>query len=540
MSKLISKYDWLLVMVLFLISELIINPFGEFPLNDDWAYSNAIDNYIKSAHIQFSIWQGFPDLPRFFIGVLLCKWFGFSLSLLKLTTVIYFLASLFVFYKILSAINIKSEFRFPALLLFTFNPLSITLTNSYLSDMFQLLLTLLTFYIALLYLQKDKLKFALAYLLTAVIAVLSRQIALVVPAILFVLVFFTLRESKSKTIFFLISFLVTIATLLGYECLAKQWEILPGNYYLQIQAIYQSFKNPSVHLMKTLGYNFITSTICLGIFILPFTISKFKKAIRMVKENRFELILFTCYILSILYKVFYTNNVLPFVGNIFYHLGVGPIIMNGFNTDEPTKLSLLASVIWILLNLAGGISFFVSSYYILNKIKQNVSEKSYLINYFYSGLILFYLIPLCFNYANDRYLLILFPFYFIAYCHSVDTISPKLFYVSLVPLFYFSIALNYNYIQINKARQTAETHLLQELKIKPEEIDGGFEFNGRYLSQQHVNYNPHHTGQWWWVHDNKFVISPRQLNGYSVESEYKVNNLPPIQINSIFVLRRVN
>ena len=64
-----------LILLLFLLVELLINPLGEFCLNDDWAYAQAVSNYVQTSELKFSFWQAIPGLPLIFTGVFFSKLF---------------------------------------------------------------------------------------------------------------------------------------------------------------------------------------------------------------------------------------------------------------------------------------------------------------------------------------------------------------------------------------------------------------------------------------------------------------------------------
>lgn len=539
MLKQFSRYELIIVTVLFLSIEFIINPIGEFPLNDDWAYSKSVLNYLNSGQIQPSSWQGFPDLPRLFISAAFCKLFGFSFTLLRFVTIGTFLTVIFVFYRNLKTLGINPSLRLGLLLLLAFNPLSLNLCNTYMSDVFQLLLTLICFQFMLLFLKTGKSIYFFSFTAVSLLATLNRQISLVLPLAFGIAYFFISSENKKRVLFSSIPVLINYFVLFAYEHWAQSENILPGNYYIQFNNIISAVTHPSVLTCKKIAYYFITSTISLGLFILPFTINNIKLHITGLFKNRISVVLFSGYIVLIILKLILSGKYFPFVGNIFYHLGAGPIMLNGFNTDELPQLSLISAIIYSLFSFIGGISFAAAFYSILNNIKNKRNDYSCISGYIFVLLLLLYLLPLCFSYANDRYLLLLLPFFFIAYILSYNySIQLKSFLLVFIPVFYFSFSSAFNYLSINKARARAASHLLNELSIKPDQIDGGFEFNGWYLSGINSNYDPGHKGQWWWVDNDDYVISPVKLNGYSVESEYKFSALPPFNFSKVCVLKR--
>lgn len=534
MIKILYKYDWLFVVGLFLIVEILINPIGEFPLNDDWAYSKAIYNYIENGSVKFSNWQGFPDLTRFLISSSICKVFGFSFTLLRCITLITFMISILVFNHILRFLQLNNAMRWPLLLILTFNPLSLYLANTYLSDVFQLLLTLISFQLMLLYFRNRQSSYFILFCLITTLATLNRQISLVIPIAFSIIYFFNTIKQERRSILMILPFIVNFSSLLIYESWAKSNQLLPANYYIQLDTIFTAVTHPSFQTLKKIAYYFITSTVCLGLLIAPLTIPNFKTYLQQIKKIKLQFFVSIIYLSIVIFKIIVSANPLPFVGNIFYHLGVGPVILTGLNSDEPIQQTTWVNIIYITLTVLGAISFIsallsIISIYPMKKISAG----------FILLLLIVYIIPLCFNYANDRYLLLLFPFMIMAYMLVMNnSFKAVKFLVLFLPLFYFSFSAVFNHMSLNKAREKAAHHLTNELKINPHQIDGGFEFNGWYLSEEGKNYIPSHTGRWWWIDKDDYIISTVRRADYIMESEIPVKTISPSSFDTVFVLKK--
>lgn len=534
MIKILYKYDWLFVVGLFLIVEILINPIGEFPLNDDWAYSKAIYNYVENGSVKFSNWQGFPDLTRFLISSSICKVFGFSFTLLRCITLITFMISILVFNHILRFLQLNNAMRWPLLLILTFNPLSLYLANTYLSDVFQLLLTLISFQLMLLYFRNRQSSYFILFCLITTLATLNRQISLVIPIAFSIIYFFNTIKQERRSILMILPFIVNFSSLLIYESWAKSNQLLPANYYIQLDTIFTAITHPSFQTLKKIAYYFITSTVCLGLLIAPLTIPNLKTYLQQIKKIKLQFFVSIIYLSIVIFKIIVSANPLPFVGNIFYHLGVGPVILTGFNSDEPIQQTTWVNIIYITLTVLGAISFIsallsIISIYPMKKISAG----------FILLLLIVYLIPLCFNYANDRYLLLLFPFLIMAYMLVINNSFKSVkFLVLFLPLFYFSFSAVFNHMSLNKAREKATQYLTNELKINPRQIDGGFEFNGWYLSEEGKNYIPSHTGRWWWIDKNDYIISTVRRADYIMESEIPVKTISPSSFDTVFVLKK--
>jgi hypothetical protein len=334
-------------------------------------------------------------------------------------------------------------------------------------------------------------------------------------------------------LFALLPFSISIFFIWLFKAFILNYTELAPNLNLQWYQFENIVSSSFVLIIKKFFYYLITSSLMLGLFILPLSISKIKLTFTKLKSSFVLLNIFGVYVLLIIGKLIFSGSILPFVGNIFYHVGAGPIILTGFDTNNLNTMGIAAKILWILLNFIGGFSFLASTIMIFsNQTKKiNLSCKVFLL------LLVLYLLPLCFNYVNDRYLFYLLPFYFIAFIDSANVNFNKLyFFILFIPLLYFSVVSTHDYLEINRSRKNATEYLLNK-NITANKIDGGFEFNAWYFAGSR-NYNPHHKGRWWWVQDDEYIISPFVYDGYLTETEFYFSPWLLFHFTSIKVLKR--
>lgn len=529
--RLVREHSIYVILFLFFLVELIIDPIGEFCLNDDWAYAQAVRTYVQNSELKFSFWQAIPGLPLIFTGIFFSKFFGFSFTLLRFISIAAVFFSALLIDANLKRLQIDPTQRLFILLLFVFNPLTLYLGNSFMPDVFQLFLGIVTFHFLLRYLENGKNITYVLFILFGLLLSLNRQTGLLLPLIFAILLLQKGNWNAKKMFLALFPFLLTCLALFLFGHLAK--DFLPQNYNLQLNNILNILWKPRLNNFVVIAYYFVTSTLCLGLFILPLTISSFKQSYSVLKNSRISQLTLLVYLILVVIKLLYSGNLLPFVGNSFYHLGVGPVIMTGFNTDEGQTLSLTAKIIWILLNFVGAISFFISMQGILKRGEDKGSVSS-----FFNLLFVLYLLPLCFSYANDRYLLFLLPFYWMAYAISGKTESNKLSFLFLfLPLFYFGVAGTNDHLSLNRARMQATDYLVKEKHISPQNIDGGFEFNAWHATDS-KNYKASHTGRWWFVAQDDYIISPVPRPGYTIERTFPFKSWMSFSFEEIKVLKK--
>ena len=80
---------------------IIINPIGEFPLNDDWAYSLNVYHLSQEGKLILSDWPAMSLIAQVLWGALVTGVFGFSFTVLRFSTLFVGLFTVILFYKIL-------------------------------------------------------------------------------------------------------------------------------------------------------------------------------------------------------------------------------------------------------------------------------------------------------------------------------------------------------------------------------------------------------------------------------------------------------
>ena len=81
------------------------------------------------------------------------------------------------------------------------------------------------------------------------------------------------------------------------------------------------------------------------------------------------------------------------------------------------------------------------------------------------------------------------------------------------------------------------TRMLMESGISPTQIDGGYEFNGWYLSDP--NYKRKADKSWWWVNDDEYVIASGPLSGYQELQRFVFQRWLLFGNASVVILHRV-
>ncbi|MBC7861549.1 MAG: glycosyltransferase family 39 protein [Bacteroidia bacterium] len=514
-------------LLLFAFICFLLNPIGEFPLNDDWAFSRSVKTFSETGEIRYPDWSSIPFVSQFIIGGAFCKVFGFSFTLLRIVTLLTFCFLTILLLKSLCFVNTKRSFAVIGLLTFILCPLSLNLSFSFMPDVYVLLFSLLSAFFFWRFFSSDKKIFFIGALVFSVAASLSRQSAIVLP-LAFALTFLFHKTINLKNIFIAaLPLLLNLLALFLFEKLLLATNKLPANYNIQLHTITTSLFHPNPSALKNLLYYSQTAYVSIGILLFPVSVPLFLSWKKENSPNQNAKTLYAVLLLLLLcgtvFKILLTQNYFPFAGNVFYPSGIGPVILNGFDSQQFSVESLSGKILCSFISLAGTLSFFfILVLYIQqlkiiskNKKQKEISLKDFVFIFSLLTCVL-YVLPLSLSFINDRYLLFVLPFILIALsCIEIKSqLNLKLSLALLLPIAWFSVCGTHDYLSLNRARWQALNYLTNEKKISAIEIDGGFEFNAWYLYGK-APYNPNHTGKWWWVQNDNYVVTPADLPTYT-------------------------
>lgn len=96
-----QQFFWIILLGLFFFIEWVINPIGNFPLNDDWYYERALNTWNQTGNL-LSAQRGYTSMvSHLLFGKLTTTCFGYSYTTLRFSGLFWFLLLIlvFVFYR---------------------------------------------------------------------------------------------------------------------------------------------------------------------------------------------------------------------------------------------------------------------------------------------------------------------------------------------------------------------------------------------------------------------------------------------------------
>jgi 4-amino-4-deoxy-L-arabinose transferase-like glycosyltransferase len=517
----------LILVLLFLAVLALTNPVGDFPLNDDWSYGQAVHSLVSSREYRLTNWTSMPLLTQVLWGALFSLPAGFSFTALRFSTLLLSLAALLC---LLLLVRSRGERLFPALLaplLLLFNPVYLDLSHTFMTDVPFIAFTLGSL-LLLVRGTEERSRFLLGLgMCLALLATLLRQTGVLIP-IAFGIGYLSSRGINVRRTLLTVCFLaLTVIPLIAYTAWLSSTGQLPTGFHAQWDQISSVFASGLPGIGKQIVSSLLTTYVYLGLFTLPFGL------FFVSGSSRKRLLTFALASAVLLAATRLLHVGLP--GNILSDRGVGPFTLA--HSDRFTVFSgtAVSTVVLGLLALVGGALLLEMLTRSLRSVRSSMSSA---VSLSFAGLCL---ASISFVSQFDRYMLLHLPLLLVPASFELrrhPPTKPALTAAFAATLVYavFSVSAVHDYMAWNRTRWLATRYVTNDLGVPPERIDGGFEFNGLYTYSEAYVRTPSKSP--WWVKDDEYVIAFDVLPGYEALKSYTVKSWIPAGIKHIYVLKR--
>jgi hypothetical protein len=548
--------DLLCLTLIWCLAVAIVNPVGDFPLDDDWSFGLAVQYFMQVGHFHPTGWTTMTLLTNVLWGALFCLPEGFSFTALRFSTLTASWLGILGTYWLVRKLDRSRSIALLAALSLAFNPLYFVSSNTFMTDVPCLTLMIFSAVFFLEYLKSNALAALMTATLFSLAAILSRQVGLAVP-MAFSVAMICARGFKPRVLLpALAPALLGVLVLAGFQF----WLNLSGNWPAHLTAdsheMGEKIKQTLLHPAAAFPQMFHSAYVCLvatGLFLSPLLfltgpgIGRASKTLLVVAAA-------VCAALAGL-LVFYRHAGTPFmvtpVGNWLSVWGLGLLSLADALFFVPNPLPRLPREILLaatLIGLIGGSLLLCRTSALLRRLCSRLTfpmqwDYEAQAGVFLLFIALIYLGPTLFGQMFDRYLIPLIPFLagFLLLFLSPQALPLKSIRCGLMVLIIlsfslFSICGTRDYLAWNRSRWEALDNLMSREQVKPQSIDGGFEFNGFYLFSDGYQMRPGKSP--WWVYDDQYLITFNPLPGYHILHNYPYTHwLPPYQGN-IYVLLR--
>jgi hypothetical protein len=570
--------DLALIACLWVALALVINPVGEFPLNDDWSFSKATQQLVDTGEYYPPGWGLMTLLTNVLWGSLFCLPAGCSFTALRLSTLVASLIGLAGCYVLIRDLQQPRWVVLLVTLTLALNPIYFALSYTFMTDV---PFTALIAWSAVFFvrsLRSDSSWQMLIGAVLAVAAILSRQIAFCVPAAFALALLLRQGLTLRTAIRAVFPLLLGAAAYLVFH----HWMIATGRmppvteYAASINATDDLgtllLEWIDLKLMPLRLRNTYTAALYLGLFLLPillFSTTGFfraRTANALTRASRARAITLFVIGLSILaagaaliaarsvYVPFTLTVPSPFPGNIILKSGIGPLTLRDTLLLQLDHVPGLPAYFWMpvtFLALCGALLLLCalskSIADILPRLVRRRLEGTETVTVFLLLSAGIYLLPvLARGYHIDRHLLpsllLIAAGLLSAYgklTGNFDGVSKhkRILASALLAGFgLFAIAGTRDYLEWNRVRWQALKDLTATSGVNADDIDGGFEYNGWYL------YDPAYkrdlSKSFWWVNRDTYVISFGNLPNYRVLRQYTYFHVLPPHQQQVLVLQK--
>ncbi|MDQ1265959.1 MAG: hypothetical protein QG635_1111, partial [Bacteroidota bacterium] len=478
--------DSLILILLWIIIAVIINPIGEFPLNDDWLYSKAVIDLLHGYKYQPSYLIQMTLISQSYWGLLFCLPSGFSFTALRISTLTAGIAAVVSMYFICRKLELNRTISFIFALIIAFNPIFLNLSYTYMTDIPFFTMTLISFLFFFDSIKRGKNISYILGIVFSIFSILCRQIGIMLP-IAFGL-YFIIREgfNKKNIIKASMPFVFAcsaFAAIMAYLIMNNNRMDFSLSHINNMKDI---ITNPLI-LAKKIILGIIYFGFYLGLFSLPALPLFFNKIREKFFKQKYYFLLLALSTVGLTGFLIVSRSLMPVLTNIVNKSGIGPLLLRDtliLRLPNYTELPLWFWLIVTILSVISGafvltslLLLFISYFKKLRFEKKSSDIAAASISIFF--IIIYF--PLVFlSLFFDRYLLLMLPFllFFLSAALNMKSFKPgrintAISVVFLILFAFFGIAGTRDYLRVNEVKWHTADILLKSYKIKPEIIEGG-------------------------------------------------------------------
>ena len=268
-----DAYALLLILQAWATALVVINPLGNFPVIDDWAYFASVKALVDHGQLVFSDWTAPNLVSQIAWGALFAFTFGTSYTVLRISTLVLAFLGAGALYLSLRESRSGRGTALLGSLLFLFNPLVCILSASFMSDVPYTAAQTVAILLLIRGLKSGSKRQLWSGWCVAAIALLCRQVGMAIPIGFGAAKLFHARTGWRTILLSAAPFVAFTAIQLVFESGLRHWDVLPANFGRQIDIIAANIRYSGT---LTLAGNAlllgIDCTRFLGLSLLPLSL----------------------------------------------------------------------------------------------------------------------------------------------------------------------------------------------------------------------------------------------------------------------------
>jgi hypothetical protein len=476
MKQFIDRHRLFLFFVLsYIVAEILVNPIGEFPLNDDWCYTHIVVSFDKSGQLLFGNFPSMSLATHILWGWLMTKLLGFSFFTLRLSTMIAAVAGCAFLNKLIIQVSGNKILGLLACVVLMYCPIFFSLTNTYMTDVTFNTLAIICFYFLYNYFKTENIYMFWAFVVCSAATTLVRQYGASFPAAFFFAVVFSRSRNLKNILLSLLSVLIVTACLKIFESYLE--ERLPEHSSYKFSGKFDFLKS---ELWQKLAHEsnmrYKETVRLILIYTCPFALLFVVSIVRKAKLAR--TIFFLLFSATATWFFFLEQGMSS--ANIFSYMNLGPeTFYETFRGSRHNHYPYFEKFITGFKFVMVVVSIFVLLNGLSDFIKKLKKGKDPLLVFFLVVLFSYVFMIFITDSFFDRYYLlpitigiVLLSYYFPKYSYN--------YFPSALPLLLFvwiCVAGTKDYLEWNRQRWDAYRFAREELHAQKQRINGGFEVN---------------------------------------------------------------
>jgi len=510
-----TKHLYIPILVLILIYILLgcfLFSFENYPVDDDWSYIKIAETFHHTGKMQFTPWTAMSLVFQVWWGTCFTKLFGYSIEILRLSTLVISLLGLIFIYLLLQELKHHWQTSLFVVCLILFNPFSFPLNFTFFTDHFFISLLFISTYFYYKAFKDDKDSYLFIASLVASFSVLVRQNGILIPLSVFVYLLISKRSFKTIIRRGLVTLVIPLATFIVFTYWLNVIHGPTSEYIKQTDKLLENLRRPYLLLIK-IGWRPFLILEFMGFCLLPLSFSFLPKVKELFNRKNYFLLLLFCLAGTIFFLA-------------FEHIGLYSsvdLLRNGFRFAYISEygfrdfLNILFFFYRVLAFLA--VVSIVYLVYLLIKYRKSIREKfnlaspTFLILCIGIFQLLFLLTTL---HKFSRYYLILIPFFifFILEISRYMSINKKVFIPLLTAYALLSFAITQDFMSWNQLKWQAANQL-KDKGIPLQKTSAGFAWDAWHNCQYSLDHpyeiTPQRGDVPWWIEDLTPVIDPQYL-----------------------------
>ena len=328
---------------------LLVDPTGEFPLNDDWAYTSSVRHLLEEGRLVLSDWASPAALPQIALGTLMTWPVGLHYVLLRASTVLWAVLGVVCLDRLLAGAGVRPAVRWLAAIVIFLNPIAFVVTFSFHSDIAFVSLVIGCLYCFQRAEHSGRARAEVLFGCVAAVACVSRQVGVLIP--LAALVWLAVHRRLSAGRALRVGGPPAVALTLFYVWfLTVHGPTWASVNYLVFSTVRHAGR-PLAFLGAALQRS-LDSCLYAMLFASPWVFIRASAPARPGTRVRWVLVVAS--VLLLIYA--YARGPFPYLGNTFHRHGLGALTIYDAHSAKPAFL-WQSSILWAGLGVVAVLSF---------------------------------------------------------------------------------------------------------------------------------------------------------------------------------------